>query len=132
MSNIFIGVIVVAIVGNAAEHSTAVLVAMKDRMDLSIGIAIGSSIQIALFAAPFLVLISYLIAPAPMDLVFSPAEVLAVTLSVWIVGQVAGDGKSNWFEGAQLLSVYAMLALIFYFLPEAVAGHAPVPPPQGH
>lgn len=122
MSNIFVGVIVVAIVGNAAEHSTAVLVAMKNRMDLSLGIAIGSSIQIALFAAPFLVLMSYLIAPEPMDLVFTPAEVLAVTLSVWIVGQVAGDGKSNWFEGIQLLSVYAMLAMIFYFLPEHVAG----------
>lgn len=132
MSNIFIGVIVVAIVGNAAEHSTAILMAMKDRMDLSIGIAIGSSIQIALFAAPFLVLISYWIAPVPMNLVFTPAEVLAVTLSVWIVGQVAGDGKSNWFEGVQLLSVYTMLALIFYFLPEAAAGHAPAAQPQAH
>ena len=119
MSNVFIGVIVVAIVGNAAEHSTAVLVAMKNRMDLSIGIAIGSSIQIALFVAPVLVLLSYYIAPQPMDLVFTPAEVLAVTISVWIVGHVASDGKSNWFEGFQLLSVYGILALVFYFLPES-------------
>ena len=121
MSNVFIGVIVVAIVGNAAEHSTAILVAMKNRMDLSIGIAIGSSIQIALFVAPVLVLLSYFIAPQPMDLVFTPAEVLAVTVSVWIVGHVASDGKSNWFEGFQLLSVYMILALVFYFLPETAA-----------
>src|SRR6185295_15501403 len=82
LTEIFVGVIVVAIVGNAAEHSTAVLVARKNRMDLSLGIAIGSSIQIALFVAPVLVLLSYLIGPKPMDLVFTPAEVLAVVLAV--------------------------------------------------
>ncbi len=118
MTEIFIGVIVVAIVGNAAEHSTAILMALDDRMDLGMGIAIGSSVQIALFAAPVLVLISYLVGPAPMDLVFTPAEVAAIALSVVIVGQVAEDGESHWLEGVQLLAVYVILAIVFYFLPE--------------
>jgi Ca2+:H+ antiporter len=118
MSSIFVGVIVVAIVGNAAEHSTAVLVAMKNRMDLSLSIAIGSSIQIALFVAPLLVLLSYVIGPSPMDLVFTPAEVLAVALAVAITGQIAGDGESNWLEGVQLLAVYIIIGIIFFFLPE--------------
>lgn len=123
MSSVFVGVIVVAVVGNAAEHSTAVLVAMKNRMDLSLGIAIGSSVQIALFVAPFLVLMSFLIGPRPMDLVFTAPEVVAVGLSVWIAGQIAGDGESNWLEGVQLLAVYLILGIVFYFLPEAGAGH---------
>lgn len=118
MTNVFIGVIVVAIIGNAAEHSTAILVAMKNRMDLAIGIAVGSSIQIALFAAPVLVFASYFIAPTPLDLVFTPFEVLAVVISVAIAGQVTGDGESNWLEGVQLLSVYLILAIAFYFVPE--------------
>jgi Ca2+:H+ antiporter len=108
---------VVAIVGNAAEHSTAILVAMKNRMDMSIGIAIGSSVQIALFVTPVLVFASYLIGPRPMDLVFTPAEVLAVALSVLITEQMAGDGESNWLEGVLLLAVYAVIAIMFYFLP---------------
>lgn len=119
MTSVFVGVIVVAIIGNAAEHSTAVLVALKNRMDLSIGIAVGSSIQIALFVAPVLVCASYFIGPHPMDLVFTPAEVLAVALSVLIAGQITSDGESNWLEGVQLLSVYIILALMFYFLPES-------------
>ncbi|MGH7822904.1 MAG: calcium/proton exchanger [Candidatus Binatia bacterium] len=119
MTNVFVGVIVVAIVGNAAEHSTAILVALKNRMDLSLGIAIGSSIQVALFVAPLLVLASYWVGPRPMDLVFTPAEVLAVALSVIITAQIAGDGESNWLEGVQLLAVYVILGLVFYFLPEA-------------
>lgn len=121
MTSIFVGVIVVAIIGNAAEHSTAILVARKNRMDLALGIAIGSSIQIALFVAPVLVLLSYFIAPTPMNLVFTPAEVLAVTLSVLICAQTANDGESNWMEGLQLLAVYAILGVVFYFLPEAHA-----------
>ena len=120
MSTIFVGVIVVAIVGNAAEHSTAVLVAMKNRMDLGLGIAIGSSIQIALFVAPLLVLISYGVGPRPMDLVFTPAEVLAIALSVAITGQIAGDGESNWLEGVQLIAVYIILGIVFFFLPDTV------------
>jgi Ca2+:H+ antiporter len=120
MSSIFVGVIVVAIIGNAAEHSTAILMAMKNRMDLSLGIAIGSSIQIAVFVAPMLVLVSYWMGPRPMDLVFTPAEVMATVLAVAITGQIASDGECNWFEGVQLLAVYAILAILFYFLPETL------------
>ena len=119
MSSVFVGVIVVAIVGNAAEHSTAILVALKNRMDLSLSIALGSSVQIALFVAPVLVLLSYVVGPKPMDLVFTPAEVLAVFLAVIITGEVASDGESNWLEGVQLLAVYVILGIVFYFLPEA-------------
>lgn len=124
MTDIFVGVVVVAIIGNAAEHSTAILVALKNRMDLSLSIAIGSSMQIALFVAPVLVLASYGLGPAeagPMNLVFTPAEVLAVVISVALCGQIAGDGESNWLEGVQLLSVYIILGIVFYFLPEAAA-----------
>ncbi|MBL8228845.1 MAG: calcium/proton exchanger [Bryobacterales bacterium] len=121
MTSVFVGVIVVAIVGNAAEHSTAILMAMKNRMDLALGIAIGSSLQIALFVAPVLVLASYAVGPRPMDLVFTPAEVVAVVLAVAITGQISGDGESHWLEGVQLLAVYVILGIVFYFLPE-VAG----------
>ncbi|MFN7925600.1 MAG: calcium/proton exchanger [Bryobacteraceae bacterium] len=120
MTSVFVGVVVVAIIGNAAEHSTAIMVARKNRMDLSLGIAIGSSIQIAVFVAPVLVIASRFMAPRPMDLVFTPAELLATGLAVAITGQISSDGESNWFEGAQLLAVYLILSLLFYFLPEAV------------
>ncbi len=119
MTGVFVGVIVVAIVGNAAEHSTAIMMAMKNRMDLSLGVSIGSSIQIALFVAPALVFASYFIGPCPMNLVFSPAEVMAIVVTVVITGQVTGDGESNWLEGVQLLAVYIILGIVFYFLPEA-------------
>jgi len=121
MTSIFVGVIVVAVVGNAAEHSTAILMAMKNRMDLALGIALGSSLQIALFVAPVLVLASYGLGPRPMDLVFTPAEVIAVVLAVTIAGQIAGDGESHWLEGVQLLAVYIILGIVFYFLPEVTA-----------
>jgi Ca2+:H+ antiporter len=117
LTEVFVGVIVVAVIGNAAEHSTAVLVAMKNKMDLALNIAIGSSIQIALFVAPLLVFMSYLMPHGPMDLRFSPFEVLAVGLAVGVVSMVAQDGESNWLEGALLLAVYVILALAFYFLP---------------
>jgi len=120
MTNLFVGVVVVAIIGNAAEHSTAVAVAWRNRMDLALGIALGSSIQIALFVAPLLVLASYLVSPQPMNLVFSHAEVLAIVIAVAIANQIASDGESHWLEGAQLLAVYALLALIFFFLPAEV------------
>jgi Ca2+:H+ antiporter len=120
MTRIFVGVIVVAVVGNAAEHSTAIMMAMKNRMELSLGIAIGSSLQIALFVAPVLVLLSHWVGPRPMDLVFTPAEVLAVFVAVMITGQIASDGETNWLEGVQLLAVYLILAIAFYFLPDAV------------
>ena len=117
------GVIVVAVVGNAAEHSTAVMVAMKNRMELSIGIAIGSSLQIALFVAPILVALSYLMGPQPMDLVFTPAEVLAIFLSVLISGLIASDGESNWLEGVLLLAVYLILGIVFFYLPDVAGVH---------
>jgi Ca2+:H+ antiporter len=121
MTNVFIGVIVVAAVGNAAEHSTAVMLAMKNRMELSMGIAIGSSLQIALLVAPLLVIASRFIGSRPMDLMFTPAEVLAIFLSVLITGQIASDGESNWIEGVQLLAVYFIMAIVFYCLPESSA-----------
>lgn len=117
MTSIFVGVIVVAIIGNAAEHSTAVLAAVRNRLDLSIGIAIGSSVQVALFVAPVLVFASHVIGPRPMDLVFTPLEVISIALSTLIIEQITSDGESNWLEGVQLLSVYAILGIIFYFLP---------------
>lgn len=118
MSEVFVGVILVAIVGNAAEHSTAVLVAFKNKtIDLAVNIAIGSGIQIALFVAPVLVFLSYAFPGPPMDLVFTPFEVLSVTVSVTVVSLISLDGESNWMEGVQLLAVYAILGLAFYFLP---------------
>jgi len=122
LSNVFVGVFLVAILGNAAEHATAVSAAMKDRMDLSLSIAIGSSIQVALFVAPVLVLASLFIGPKPMDLAFQPGLVLTVLLSVLVTGQVAGDGRSDWLKGTQLLAVYLVLALTFFFLPGHTAG----------
>jgi Ca2+:H+ antiporter len=118
MTQVFVGVIVVAIIGNAAEHSTAVIAALKNRMELSFSIAVGSSLQIALLVAPLLVILSHFIGPRPMDLAFSPAEVLAIFLAVLITSQVASDGETNWLEGTQLLAVYIILAIVFYFLPE--------------
>ena len=117
LTEVFVGVIVVAIIGNAAEHSTAISVALKNKMDLSLGIAIGSSLQIALFVTPALVFASYLFG-RPMNLEFSFPEIAAVVLSVWIVGEISGDGECNWLEGAQLLSVYVIIAILFFFLPE--------------
>ena len=116
LTQIFVGVILVALVGNAAEHSTAVLVAMKNNMDLAFGIAVGSSLQIALFVAPVLVFASYLLG-APLDLIFTPFEVAAVTISVLVVGFVAMDGESHWMEGVMLVGVYLILAIAFYSLP---------------
>ncbi|MGH7165100.1 MAG: calcium/proton exchanger [Nitrospiraceae bacterium] len=116
LTQVFVGVILVALVGNAAEHSTAVLVAMKNKMDLAFGIAVGSSLQVALFVAPVLVFASYLLG-APMDLIFTPFEVAAVTVSVLIVGFISMDGESHWMEGVMLVGVYLILAIAFYFLP---------------
>ncbi|MYE34521.1 MAG: calcium/proton exchanger [Gemmatimonadales bacterium] len=117
MTEVFVGVIVVALVGNAAEHSTAVLVALRNKMDLSIQIAVGSSLQIALLIAPLLVFLSYAVGPAPIDLVFSPLEVVAVAVSVLVVGQIADDGQTHWMEGVLLLAVYVVLGLAFFNLP---------------
>ena len=116
MSDVFVGVILVAIVGNAAEHSTAVMMALKNQMDLAINIAIGSSIQIALFVAPLLVFCGYLFGQ-PMNLLFTTFEVLAIAASAWIVVLITSDGESNWMEGVMLLAVYLILGLAFFFLP---------------
>lgn len=116
-SEVFVGVIVVAIIGNAAEHSTAIIMAAKNKMDAAINIAVGSSIQIALFVAPLLVFLSYLLGPRPMDLIFTPLEVLAVAACVGIMAFCANDGESHWMEGVQLLAVYVILGIAFFFLP---------------
>ncbi len=117
MNEIFVGVILVAIIGNAAEHFTALIMAGRNRMDIAINIAVGSSIQIALFVAPLLVLLSYFIAPQPMDLIFSTFEVLSVAIAVGIMAFTVQDGESHWMEGVQLLAVYLILGLAFFFLP---------------
>jgi Ca2+:H+ antiporter len=115
LGKVFMGVVVVAIVGNAAEHSTAVLVAMKGQMDLALGIAMGSSMQIALFVAPVLVIAGHWMG-TPLGLEFTVMEVVAVMLSVGAVALLIQDGKTNWFEGVQLLAIYAILAMAFYFV----------------
>jgi Ca2+:H+ antiporter len=120
----FVGVIIVAVIGNAAEHSTAVTVAYKNQMDLSLGIAIGSSVQVALFVTPVLVFASFLLGH-PMNLEFSLPEVAAVGLSAWILSEISGDGECNWLEGVQLLSVYIIIGILFFFLPEPA--HVRVP-----
>ena len=117
LSNVFVGVFVVAILGNAAEHATAITAALRDRMDLALSIAIGSSIQVALFVAPVLVLASHFLGPAPMDLAFPAGLILMVLLSALITAQVAGDGRSDWLKGLQLVAVYLVFALAFFFLP---------------
>jgi Ca2+:H+ antiporter len=115
LSEFFIGAIVVAIVGNAAEHWVAVLVALKDKMDLSVNIAIGSSAQVALFVAPVLVIASFFIGPHPLPLVFNGFELGAILIAVLIANHVTQDGESTWFEGLQLLSVYVVFGLAFYY-----------------
>jgi Ca2+:H+ antiporter len=115
LSQFFIGVVVVAIVGNAAEHWVAVLVALKDKMDLAVNIAVGSSAQVALFVAPVLVLLSFVIGPHPMALVFNGYEVAAMLFAVIIANFTTQEGESNWFEGLQLLGVYVVLVVVFAF-----------------
>jgi Ca2+:H+ antiporter len=116
LTEVFVGVIVVAIIGNAAEHSTAILMAMKNKMDLAMNIAVGSSIQVALFVAPVLVFLSYAFGN-PMDLRFSVFEVLAVAIAVGVVNLVAQDGECHWMEGVLLLAVYLVTGIAFYYLP---------------
>lgn len=118
VTEVFVGVVIVAIVGNAAEHSTAITMAMKNKMDLALGIAVGSSLQIALFVAPVLVFASYLF-PHQLNLEFTVPEVAAVVLAAFVTDQIAGDGESNWLEGVQLLALYVIIGLLFYFLPAA-------------
>jgi Ca2+:H+ antiporter len=114
LSEFFIGVIVVAIVGNAAEHWVAVLVAVKDKMNLAVNIAIGSSAQVALFVAPVLVLTSFVLGPHPMALVFNGFELGGILLAILIANHVTNEGESTWYEGLQLLAVYVVLAIAFF------------------
>jgi Ca2+:H+ antiporter len=116
LTALFTGVIVLPVIGNAAEHATAVTVAMKNKMDLSVSVAVGSSLQIALFVAPVLVLAGWALGQ-PMDLNFNPFELVAVAVSVLIANSISSDGNSNWLEGILLLAAYLVLALAFYFHP---------------
>jgi Ca2+:H+ antiporter len=117
MSAAFVGFIVVAIVGGAAEAFTAIAAAGKDRLDLSVGIAFGSAAQIALFVAPALTLASYFIGPAPMDLSFTRGQVSAVFIAMLTAALVANSGKSTWFTGTQMIGVYMVFAITLYLLP---------------
>jgi len=126
LTQTFVGVIVVALVGNAAEHSTAVWAALKNKMDLSLSIALGSSMQVALFVTPCLVFASYAFGQ-PMDLEFSLPEIVAIAVAIWIAQQISGDGESNWLEGVQLLSVYVIMAILFSYLPEAAQPNGATP-----
>ena len=118
MTSTFIGIVFLAIVGGAAESGSAIAMGRKNNMDLAVGIALGSSIQIALFVASVLVLLSYFIAPQPMELSFTRAETGALFMGVLIATLVCGDGQSNWYKGVQLVTVYTIIALMFYFIPE--------------
>ena len=117
MSSVFIGIVFLAVVGGAAESGSAIAMGAKNKLDLSIGIALGSSIQIALFIAPVLVFASYFIAPAPLELSFGRAEVGSLFIGVIIGALVCGDGQANWFKGVQLITVYLIIAMMFYFMP---------------
>ena len=121
MSQAFIGLVLVAVVGGAAESLSAIAAGRKNKMDLSIGIALGSSIQIALFVAPVLMLLSWLIAPQPLTLAFHRAELGALLLTVLIGTVVASDGRANWYRGVQLVVVYIAIALLSYFIPEVAS-----------
>ncbi len=119
MSSVFIGIVFLAVVGGAAESGSAIAMGAKNKPDLSISIALGSSIQIALFIAPVLVFASYFIAPMPLELSFSRAEVGTLFIGVIIGAMVYGDGQANWFKGVQLITIYLIIAMMFYFLPGA-------------
>jgi Ca2+:H+ antiporter len=123
---VFIGIVFLAVVGGAAESGSAIAMARKNKMDLSVSILLGSCIQIALFIAPLLVFASYFIAPEPLDLSFGRAEIGSLFIGVLIGALVCLDGQSNWYKGVQLVAVYTIFAFLFYFMPEvkgtAVAG----------
>ncbi len=117
MSSVFIGVIFLAVIGGAAESISAITMAAKNKMDLSIGIALGSSIQIAIFVAPLLVLLSLFVGPHQLNLTFSRALIGTLFLAVLLGALIAGDGRSNWYKGVQLIMVYLIMALMFFFIP---------------
>jgi Ca2+:H+ antiporter len=114
LSTVFVGIILVPIIGNAAEHSTAIIMAYKNKMDAAVEIALGSSLQIILFVVPVLILLSLFF--TPMSIVFTPFELVAVTASVLIANRVASDGESNWLEGLQLVAAYIIIGASFFFV----------------
>ncbi|MEO0351930.1 MAG: calcium/proton exchanger [Cyanobacteria bacterium P01_A01_bin.15] len=116
LSELFTGVILLPIIGNAAEHATAVTVALKNKMDLSLSVAVGSSMQIALFVAPVLVIVGWLTGQ-PMDLDFNNFQLIAVAVSILIANSISSDGSSNWLEGTLLLATYVIIGLAFFFHP---------------
>jgi len=118
MSEVFIGIVFLAVIGGAAESGSAIAMARKNKPDLTVGIAMGSSIQIVLFVAPLLVLLSGFVSPQPLELSFTRAELGSLFLGVLVAAIVAGDGRSHWYKGAQLMLMYAMIAILFYFLPQ--------------
>jgi Ca2+:H+ antiporter len=117
LSSLFVGVVVVAVVGNAAEHSTAVMVALRNRMEMAVSIAIGSSTQIALFVTPLLVLLSLVVAPAPLSLAFSGVEVFLVMAATFVASILIVGGKSTWFTGVQLIAMYVVMAITVFAIP---------------
>ncbi|ANZ77280.1 BA75_04402T0 [Komagataella pastoris] len=119
ISKTFIGLIVIPIVGNAAEHVTAVVVAYKDKMDLAVGVAVGSSLQISLFVTPFMVLVGW-VSGTQMSLLFSTFETAVMFVAVLITNYLILDGESNWLEGAMLLSTYLIIALAFVYYPDTL------------
>lgn len=114
LSEFFVGIILIPIIGNAAEHSTAVIMAMKNKMDVAVEIAIGSSLQIILFVAPVLIFLSLVF--KPMSIIFNEFELISLIVSVFIANKVASDGKSNWIEGAQLIAVYLIIGISFFIV----------------
>jgi Ca2+:H+ antiporter len=118
MTSAFIGIVFVAVIGGAAESISAISMGAKNKVDLTMGIALGSSIQIALFVAPLLVLLSFFVGPEPMFLNFRRSEVGSLLLAVLLTAVIAGDGKSNWYKGVQLITLYLLIAIMFYFIPE--------------
>ncbi len=114
LSEFFVGIIIIPIIGNAAEHSTAIVMAMKNKMDVAVEIAIGSSLQIILFVAPVLIFLSLLF--KPMSIIFNEFELVALIVAVVIANRVSNDGESNWLEGVQLVAVYIIIAMCFFII----------------
>lgn len=117
LSELFVGVILVPVVGNIAEHLVAVQAAIKNQMDLALGIAVGSALQIAVFVAPVLVLVSQFVGPEPMTLVFNQFELVALVGAIIITIMISIDGRSNWLEGLELIALYTIIGLAFFFVP---------------
>ena len=114
LSDFFMGAIVVAIAGNAAEHWVAVSVAWKQKMDLAMNIAIGSAAQVGLFVAPVLMLCSFFVGPFPRPLVFNGYEIVAMIGAAWMTSFLVSEGRTNWFEGVKLLAAYLLVGIVFF------------------